>query len=69
MRRREFITLVVGAATGWPFAARAQQSAVRRVGVLMNYTEDDPEGAALRDRLGTLGWTDGRNVQIETRYG
>jgi putative ABC transport system substrate-binding protein len=45
---------------------------VRRVGVLMNYAEDDPEGdarfAALRGRLGTLGWADGRNVQIEARW-
>ena len=71
MRRRDFVTLLGGAAT-WPLAARAQQSTVRRVGVLMNYAEDDPEGAArfaaLRDRLSTLGWADGSNIQIEARW-
>jgi putative ABC transport system substrate-binding protein len=70
MRRREFITLVGGAAATWPLAARAQQS--RRIGVLINYVEDDPEGAArlaaLRERLSALGWTDGGNVQIEARW-
>ena len=73
MKRREFITLVGGAAAGWPLAARAQRSdRLRRLGVLMNYAEGDPEGAvrfaALRDRLRTLGWVDGSNVQIEARW-
>ena len=71
MRRRDVVTLLGGAAT-WPLAARAQQSTVRRVDVLMNYAEDDPEGAArfaaLRDRLSTLGWADGSNIQIEARW-
>jgi putative ABC transport system substrate-binding protein len=71
MRRREFITLLGGAAT-WPLAARAQQGErVRRIGLLMG-TADDREGqarvAALKQGLQELGWTDGRNIQIETRF-
>jgi putative ABC transport system substrate-binding protein len=73
MRRREFITLLGGAAA-WPLAARAQQrERVRRIGVLINLTADDPEGrarlAAFLEGLRELGWTDGRNIQIETRFG
>jgi len=65
MRRREFITLLGGAAVGWPLAARAQQpERMRRIGVLMNLTSDDPEApgrvAALAQGLGELGWTIGR---------
>ncbi len=72
MRRREFITLLGGAAVAWPLAARAQQAErVRRIGLLMG-TADDREGqarvAALKQGLQELGWTDGRNVQIETRF-
>jgi len=72
MRRREFITLVGGAAA-WPLVARAQQAdRVRRVGVLMGYAEDDPETqvrlAAFRQRLEKRGWSEGRNVQIDTRF-
>jgi len=72
MKRREFITLLGGAAA-WPLAARAQQDErMRRVGVLMT-TADDREGQArvtlLKEGLQELGWTDGRNVQIETRFG
>ena len=72
MQRRTFMKGIAALAAAWPFAARAQQPTVRRVGVLMNYAEGDPEGvarlAALRDRLGTLGWADGKNVQIEARW-
>jgi ABC transporter substrate binding protein len=68
MRRREFITLV-GAATGWPLALRAQQAGERLIGVLMPITENDPEArarvAAFRQGLRELGWTEGRNVRIE----
>jgi len=73
MKRREFITLFGGAAAAWPLAARAQQGErVRRIAVLMGVV-DDPEGqarvTALRQGLQALGWTDGRNIQIETRFG
>ena len=72
--RREFITLLGGAAVAWPLAARAQQpERVRRIGVLMNLAADDPEGqarlAAFGQGLSELGWTDGRNVRIDTRWG
>jgi putative ABC transport system substrate-binding protein len=74
MRRREFITLLGSAAAAWPLAARAQQAErMRRIGVLINLTADDPEGrarlAAFLEGLRELGWTDGRNIQIETRFG
>ena len=73
MRRREFITLLGGAAA-WPVAARAQQQGerMRRLGLLMGVA-DDREGqarvTALKQGLQELGWTDGRNMQIETRFG
>ena len=72
IRRREFITLLGGAAT-WPLAAHAQQAEqVRQIGVLMGMA-DDREGqarvTALKQGLQELGWTDGRNIQIETRFG
>jgi putative tryptophan/tyrosine transport system substrate-binding protein len=72
--RREFITLLGGAAAAWPVAARAQQSdRVRRIGVLSGLAENDPEGrariAAFRDGLQRLGWTEGRNVHIDVRWG
>jgi putative ABC transport system substrate-binding protein len=68
VRRREFITLLGGAAA-WPIAARAQQGErVRRIGLLMGVA-DDREGqarvTALKQGLQELGWTDGRNIQIE----
>ena len=72
MRRREFITLLCGAAV-WPLAARAQQpERMRRIGVLLNATADDVEfqawiGAFLQ-ALALLGWTIGRNVRIDTRW-
>ena len=70
MRRREFITLLGGAAAAWPLAARAQQSdRMRRIAVLMNNAEDDPEGqtrtAAFRQGLQALGWTEGKNLHID----
>jgi putative ABC transport system substrate-binding protein len=72
MRRREFITLLGGAAT-WPFAARAQQEQTRRIGVLMAHAESDPEFqaylAAFRVGLEKLGWAEGRNISINARWG
>jgi putative ABC transport system substrate-binding protein len=73
MRRREFIGLLGGTAATWSLAARAQQSEpMRRIGVLMNLAEDDPEGqarvVAFRDGLQQLGWTVGRNVRIDIRW-
>src|SRR5262249_24806962 len=68
MKRREFITLIGGAAASWPVAARAQQGErMRRIGALMNLTADDPEASArvtaLAQGLQQLGWTVGRNLQ------
>ena len=73
LKRREFITLLGGAAAAWPLAARAQQpERMRRIGVLMGYAESDPEGqayvAAFREGLQKLGWTEGRNIRIDTRW-
>jgi putative ABC transport system substrate-binding protein len=73
MKRREFITLVGGAAVAWPPAARAQQpERMRRIGVIMSLAADDPEDqarvAALRQGLQQVGWTDGRNVRIDIRW-
>jgi len=73
MRRREFITLLVGAVVSWPLAARAQQpDRVRRIGVLMGFAENDSQAqamiAAFREGLQKLGWTEGRNTQIDTRW-
>jgi ABC-type uncharacterized transport system substrate-binding protein len=73
MRRREFITLLGGAAAAWPFAAHAQQAAgMRRIGLLMGFAEIDPEGqtfvAAFREGLQKPGWTEGRNIRIDTRW-
>ena len=73
IKRREFITALGGAAATWPLAARAQQpDRVRRIGVLMGYTESDPDArawyAAFRETLQRIGWTEGRNAQIDTRW-
>src|SRR5215467_12459897 len=73
LRRREFITLVGGAAAAWPLAARAQQGErVRRIGVLMGYPENDLEGpaffAAFRQGLEKLGWVEDRNIRFDTRW-
>ena len=73
MQRREFITLLGGAAAAWPLAARAQQpERVRRVGVLISSTEDDPQvrlqTAAFQQGLLELGWAEGRNVHIDFRF-
>jgi putative ABC transport system substrate-binding protein len=73
MRRREFVTILGGAAAAWPLAARAQQDGrVRRVGVLMPFPEADPEIqarlAAFRQGLERLGWSEGRNVRIDYRF-
>src|SRR5216684_419861 len=74
MKRREFITLLGGAAALWPLAARAQQTdRVRRIGMLIPmFSQTDREGqariAAFLDTFQRLGWTDGRNVRIEYRW-
>jgi len=69
MRRRDFITLLGGAAAGWPLAARAQGERVRRIGVLMPAAADDRDAqdrlAAFLQGLQQSGWSVGRNVRIE----
>jgi putative tryptophan/tyrosine transport system substrate-binding protein len=72
MKRREFIA-GLGGALAWPLAARAQQGErVRRIGVLMGFDENDPEGktrlSAFTLGLAELGWIDGRNVRIDVRW-
>jgi putative ABC transport system substrate-binding protein len=74
MHRRSFVTLLGTSAAAWPLAARAQQGdRVRRIGVLMPYDENDPEGkrrvSAVTQALADLGWTDGRNVRMDLRWG
>ena len=74
MKRREFITLLGGAAAAWPLAARAQQSErMRRIGVLTPLAAEDPEHkarlAAFAQGLQQLGWDVGRNVQIDYARG
>src|SRR5262249_57048073 len=71
--RREFITLLGGAAIAWPLAARAQHpERMRRIGVLMNRVADDPEAQArlkaLVQGLQQLGWVEGRNVRMDVRW-
>ena len=72
IRRREFISLLGGAAA-WPLTASAQQGdRLRRIGVLMAYEENDPEGkrlySAFTQALADLGWTEGRNVRMDSRW-
>jgi ABC-type uncharacterized transport system substrate-binding protein len=74
VRRREFITLVGGAAVSWPITSHAQQSdKTRLIGVLISYAESDRTGwsdvAAFRGGLAKLGWTEGSNLRIELRWG
>jgi putative ABC transport system substrate-binding protein len=73
MNRRDFITLLGGAAIAWPLAARAQQGGrVRRIGVLVPWDENDPAAttyvSAFTQGLAGLGWTDGRNVRVDLRW-
>jgi putative ABC transport system substrate-binding protein len=73
LHRREFITLLGGAAAAWPLTARAQQrEKIRRVGVLMPFTADDAEGQArllaFAQGLQQLGWAVGGNLRIDTRW-
>jgi putative tryptophan/tyrosine transport system substrate-binding protein len=73
MKRRDLITLLGGSVLAWPLATRAQQSAhMRDIGVLMAFPENDPEAqswaAGFREELGKLGWTEGHNIQIDTRW-
>jgi putative tryptophan/tyrosine transport system substrate-binding protein len=72
VKRRAFITLLAGAAM-WPLAARAQQrERIRRIGVLMATAGDDPESRkrlfALLQGLQQLGWVEGRNLRVHSRY-
>src|SRR5262245_54166324 len=74
VKRREFITLVGGMAAAWPFGAQAQQAVrVRRIGVLNPFVENDAEVrgnlTAFRQTLKKLGWSDGRNVRFDYRWG
>ena len=74
MRRRDFVKAIASSSVAWPLAARAQQTdQFRRVGVLMNVSPEHPEGqpfvAAFRQALQQLGWTEGRNIRIDIRWG
>jgi hypothetical protein len=73
MRRRDFITLLGGTAAAWPLAARAQQGErMRRIGVLLPFSEGDPLSrarvVALREGLQNAGWSDGRNARFDFRW-
>src|SRR5262245_54874421 len=73
IRRRDFITLIGGSVAAWPLTARAQQDRIRRIGVVTGTLETDPDFqaryAVLRQALQQLGWTEGRNIQFEHRFG
>ena len=74
MRRRDLVTLIGGAVAAWPRLSFAQQLSdrVRRIGVLMPYTEDNPEDqqrvAAIKEALKHSGWIEGRNIQSQYRW-
>jgi ABC-type uncharacterized transport system substrate-binding protein len=72
MNRREAIALLGGAAATWPLASRAQQVAVKRMGVLLNYNTNDQEIqkwiSTFLETMGQLGWTDGQNIKLEYRW-
>ena len=74
MRRRDFVRFTAGLAASWPLTAYAQQAGrIRRIGVLMAHTENDPEFqtyvTAFRDGLAKFGWTEGRNIHLDFRWG
>jgi len=69
MKRRAFITLLGGAAAAWPLAARAQQGATKRIGVLMSGPEAQARLTAFVQGLQQLGWTVGQNIQVDYRWG
>src|SRR6516162_4634157 len=74
MRRRAFIERIAALGVAWPLAARGQQGeSVRRIGVLMNRAASDPQGqnrvAAFKETMQQRGWSEGRNVQIDVRWG
>jgi putative ABC transport system substrate-binding protein len=73
MRRREFIAVVGGGLAGWPLVARAQRlEQIRKIGVLVNFPSEDPEGQArvkaFAQTLQKLGWMEGNNIRTETRW-
>jgi putative tryptophan/tyrosine transport system substrate-binding protein len=72
VKRREFITLLGGAAAAWPLAARGRQPAIRRIGVLMGFAESDHGAqsgfAGFREELRKFGWIEGHNIEIDTRW-
>jgi hypothetical protein len=69
LQRREFITLLGGAAVVWPVAGWAQQERMRRIGVLMGYPEAQSEFASFVQELQKFGWAEGRNLRIDVRWG
>ena len=72
MRRREFITLIGGAAVAWPPSTRGQTGATRRIGALIAFSKDDPETeerlAGFQQGLAKRGWVDGGNIHIDYRF-
>jgi ABC transporter substrate binding protein len=72
LKRREFISLLGGAAAAWPLAADAEQPAMRSVGIVMPFAKGDSEGEAriraFKQELAKLGWTDGGNIHFDERW-